>query len=69
MCILIAGAVEEQSTVTGEINRNVLEINTLSDDSARVFSEAVQASPVLSDHSPELYSYKISRSEFPQPDR
>ncbi len=50
----IASAAEEQSAVTEEINKNILEITALSDETAHLSSQAAQTSMTMSDHAQEL---------------
>ncbi len=46
----IASAAEEQSSVSEEINRNIVEISTAADETAQISSNALQNSQTMTDH-------------------
>ncbi len=46
----IASAAEEQSSVSDEINRNIVEISTAADETAQISSNALQNSQTMTEH-------------------
>jgi len=54
MNIQIASAVEEQSAVTNDVNRNIVEINTIVDSSAEGSDKVMQSSETLNNLTVEL---------------
>ena len=54
MNIQIASAVEEQSSVTNDVNRNIVEINTIVDSSAEGSEKVMQSSETLNNLTIEL---------------
>ena len=54
MNIQIASAVEEQSAVTNDVNRNIVEINTIVDTSAEGSERVMQSSETLNNLTMEL---------------
>jgi len=56
MNIQIASAVEEQSTVTNDVNRNIVEISTIVDKSAEGSNKVMQSSETLNNLTIELNS-------------